>query len=148
MSWSDAKEHCMGEGGKLVEIDSEEENTALVEEIIRRGYKDRHMHFWIGLNELKRDGDWRLASNGLKPTYQNWHEGEPNDGGSEHCARLRIGPSPSWINTWSDVGCSVTEIIQGRYPLVTMHAMCEFGSSTEIQSTEDTATEDPVAECV
>ena len=76
MSWSDAKEHCAGEGGKLVEIDSEEENTALVEEIIRRGYKDRHMHFWIGLNELKRDGDWRLASNGLKPSYQNWHEGE------------------------------------------------------------------------
>merc|ERR1719209_2636565 len=80
MSWFEADEHCVEEGGKLVEIDSEEENTALVEEINKRGYADRNMHFWIGLNELENDGDWRLASSSLKPTYQNWHEGEPNEG--------------------------------------------------------------------
>ena len=39
MNWIEAKEHCEREGGKLVEIDSEEENTALVDEINRRGYK-------------------------------------------------------------------------------------------------------------
>ena len=32
MKWSDAKDCCKADGGKLVEIDSEEENTALVEE--------------------------------------------------------------------------------------------------------------------
>ena len=51
MSWFDANEHCKNEGGKLVEIDSEEENTALVEEITRRGYKDKNMNFWIGLTD-------------------------------------------------------------------------------------------------
>ena len=38
MTWFKAKDHCEREGGKLVEIDSEEENTALVDEINRRGY--------------------------------------------------------------------------------------------------------------
>ena len=140
LSWFDAEEHCNNEGGKLVEIDSEEENTALVDEINRRGYSDRNMHFWIGLNELEVDGDWRLASNGLEPTYLNWHAGEPNEEGSEHCARLRIGPSPYWRDTWSDVGCSVTSIIQGPYPAVSMHALCEFETSTESPPTEHTST--------
>ena len=53
MSWFAAKEHCEGEGGKLVEIDSKEENLAL--EINKRGYVDRNMHFWIGLTDLKND---------------------------------------------------------------------------------------------
>ena len=38
MTWFEAKDHCEKEGGKLVEIDSEEENTALVDEINRKGY--------------------------------------------------------------------------------------------------------------
>ena len=42
MTWFEAKEHCEGIGGKLVEIDSEEENTALVDEINRRGYDNNN----------------------------------------------------------------------------------------------------------
>ena len=38
MTWYAAKDRCKAKGGKLVEIDSEEENTALVDEINRRGY--------------------------------------------------------------------------------------------------------------
>ena len=38
MNWYNAKEFCEREGGKLVEIDSEEENTALVDKINRKGY--------------------------------------------------------------------------------------------------------------
>ena len=33
MNWFEADDYCKGEGGKLVEIESEEENTALVEVI-------------------------------------------------------------------------------------------------------------------
>ena len=147
MSWFEAEEHCEEEGGKLVEIDSEEENSVLVEEInSRRGYADSHMHFWIRLNELENDGDWRLASSGLKPSYQNWHAGEPEEGGTEHCARLRIRPSPFWKDTWSDVGCNVHRIIQGPQPLVSMHALCEFGPPTENPSTENPSTVDASTE--
>ena len=63
MTWFEAKEHCEKEGGNLVEIDSEDENRALVEEINKRGYTERQMHFWMGLTDLEVDGDWRLASN-------------------------------------------------------------------------------------
>ena len=48
MSWWLAKEHCKKNGGKLVEIDLEEENRALVEEIKRNRFTERHMNFWIG----------------------------------------------------------------------------------------------------
>ena len=68
MTWFEAQEHCEGEGGKLVEIDSEEENTALVVEINRRGYAVKNINFWLGLSDLENDGDWRLASNALKPS--------------------------------------------------------------------------------
>ena len=54
MVWAEAKKHCDEKGGKLVEIDSEVENIALVEEINRRGYSENNMNFWIG---LKREGD-------------------------------------------------------------------------------------------
>ena len=79
MTWSEAKVHCENKGGKLVEIDSEVENTALVEEINKREYKDKKMHFWIGLTSRgKGKDDWRLASNGSKPSFENWDEGEPS----------------------------------------------------------------------
>ena len=141
MSWFAAKKHCEGIGGKLVEIDSEEENTALVEEINRR----RGDSFWIGLTDLEKEGDWRLASNGLKPSYLNWHEGEPEEGGNEHCARLRIGNTSSWKDMWSDVDCNVHQIIQGTFPappqLVSLHALCEFDPSKENPSRVDASTD-------
>ena len=65
MTWFEAKDHCEREGGKLVEIDSKEENNALAEEINMKGYKD--IGFWIGLTDLKSEGDWKLESNGAEP---------------------------------------------------------------------------------
>ena len=79
MSWFAANAHCKRIGGKLVEIDSKEENAALVEEINKRGFTG--INFWMGLTDLESEGDWRLASNGLEPQYENWHEGQPNNGG-------------------------------------------------------------------
>ena len=104
MNWKNAHNHCKSKGGKLVEIDSEEENTALVEEIKRREYTQKKMIFWIGLTDLGSEGDWRLASSGLKPSYEKWHEGEPNNGyGNEDCASIGwIG----WRDTWSDIICN------------------------------------------
>ena len=72
MAWVEAIAHCKGEGGKLVEIDSEEENTALVEEMKRRGFKDRN--FWMGLTDKKDEGNWRLGS---ELSYCQWATREP-----------------------------------------------------------------------
>ena len=58
MTWFEAKDHCEKEGGKLVEIDSAEENTALVEEINRRGYTNSKMHFW---KQIRTGGNHALV---------------------------------------------------------------------------------------
>ena len=132
MTWFEAKDHCKGEGGKLVEINSEEENAALVKEINRRGYTNSKMHFWIGLSDVDNEGDWRHASNGLEPSYLNWDvdDGQPNNkGDNEDCARLRIGHDPKiprshdWKDTWADLRCNDKTFDHGRYNL---HALCEY----------------------
>lgn len=51
MTWFEAENYCRGEGGKLVEINSEEENRVVEEEIVRGGYQSRDMWFWIGLTD-------------------------------------------------------------------------------------------------
>ena len=77
MKGCEAKDYCKADGGKLVEIDSEEENTALTEEIKRREYEK--MNFWIGLTDRKSERDWVLESSGLTPAYTNWGDTEPNN---------------------------------------------------------------------
>ena len=93
MNWFAAKAHCeKKEGGKLVEIDSEEENNALAGEIERANHTTdsdgNKIHFWIGLSDNKSEGDWRLASNGLKPSYLNWQKNRPTNERDQDCARL------------------------------------------------------------
>ena len=132
MSWFESDNECKRKGGKLVEIDSEEENAALVEEIKRRGFTEKRMNFWLGLTDLGNEGDWRLASNGEKPEYENWHLGQPNNGGeNQNCARLRIGPLPEWKDTWSDIKCTSDTLRNGDNPSFSMHALCEFERSTK-----------------
>ena len=142
MTWFEAKDYCEGEGGKLVEIDSEEENTALVDEINKKGYTDRSMNFWIGLTDLENEGDWRLASNGMKASHLNWAHNQPNNkGGNENCARIKILPLPllSSADTWSDIFCNSTD---GFYTWISMHALCEFDPSKKSPSAESPSTED------
>ena len=62
-----------------MEIDSEEENTALAEKINNRGYTDKNMNFWIGLTDVDNEGIWKLASDNSIATYLNWGDGQPNN---------------------------------------------------------------------
>ena len=147
MTWFTAKNHCETKGGKLVEIDSKDENMALVGEINRggynviynntyinrRGYVERKMNFWIGLSDVKSEGNWRLASNNLNPSYLNWHKGEPSNETDQDCARLRIVPYLPFKNTWSDINCKAKA--QGHFSL---HALCEYDSLTNRRPIEDT----------
>ena len=149
MNWWAANRRCKSKGGKLVEIDSEKENTALVEEINKRGYTGKN--FWIGLTNWGSWGVWWLAASGLKPSYLKWHDDQP-DGGAYHCARVRIGPYSNWKDTWSDINCQWTHVTidyntydwNGKAIPHThtnsMHALCEF-SQTTVSSAEDPSTD-------
>ena len=66
------------------------------------------MYFWIGLTDLRKEGVWKLESNGATANYQNWDESykdnpEPNNhGGNEDCAHLRVGPCSRWRDGWAE----------------------------------------------
>ena len=109
------------------------------------------MNFWIGLTDLESEGNWRFASDHSKPSYLNWHnDSEPNNGGgflgNEDCAMIRIGPKPSWKDTWSDLRCNAETVHywnhdQGQlYPTFSLHALCEFDASKEDTTSDGTTT--------
>ena len=107
MSWFEANKFCKNIGAKLVEINSEEENAAIVDEINKRKFQEKKMYFWIGLTDLRKEGVWKLESNGATANYQNWDESykdnpEPNNhGGNEDCASelvlAHVGETPGLI---------------------------------------------------
>ena len=110
--------------------------------INRRGYAHKTLTFWIGLSDVKHEGDWRLASNhSKKPSYLNWHTDEPTNGTNKNCARLRTrrtGPSNSRKDTWADAKCRATTFDHGDETIY-FHALCEF-DSLATSSTDDTST--------
>ena len=139
MSWFAANSYCKSVGAKLVEIDSEEENAAIVEEINRGGYKNRSRFFWIGLTDAIKEGTWKLASNDTTATYLNWDETygqapEPNNfNDNEDCAHKRSGGCPDWDHSgWADLDCDKTMVAIAckNVPDVqfSMNALCEFES--------------------
>ena len=136
MTWFEANDYCIRVGAKLVEINSEEENTAIVKEINRRGYMERLMFFWIGLTDADQEGTWKLESNGLEATFLNWDTstGEPNNHGNENCAHIRTGGCRDWDHSgWNDVDCNIKKLTisctnEPDKPNVvfSMNALCEL----------------------
>merc|ERR1711874_874091 len=78
MNWHDARKYCLGIGGYLVEIDSEEEETALL-----GAFAVYDQDYWIGLTDASVEGEWIWADTGKPPKYTAWAEGEPNDMGEQ-----------------------------------------------------------------
>ena len=140
MTWFEAENYCSGEGGKLVEINSEEENRMINEKIVTGGYQSRNMFFWIGLTDESEEGTWRYASNGEVASFFNWDTSypqnpEPNDwNNNEDCALIRSGGCRNWDhNGWADFSCKEKEArvsTCGPEKHYTLNALCEF--ETEI----------------
>ena len=141
MSWFEADEHCKSRGAHLVEINSEEENAAIVEEIMNGRQEEKSSFFWIGLTDENKEGTWNLAS-GAETTYMNWDKSyvsnpEPNNyDGNEHCAHIRSGGCPEWDQSaWADIDCSITMVpvqcdLRSEVPEFSMKALCEFETET------------------
>lgn len=66
--------------------------------IFSGGYKN----FWIGLNDLTREGWYTWISDYSAVTYTDWMSGNPdNHHGVEDCCEIRG-------SNWNDVDCSVS----------------------------------------
>jgi len=107
MTQSEAKKFCEEEQqvpAHLVEIDSAEENNAILAEIQRRDPLSRKIDFWLGITDRQSEGDWVLESTGKSVVFTDWNSGEPNNAGSsgtENCAHI----NPSFYK-WNDADCN------------------------------------------
>ena len=69
MRWSKAKEYCQDLGAKLVEIESAEENEAIVEEIKKHSWSKELKQFWMGLTDRRHEGFFVIESTGQQHTH-------------------------------------------------------------------------------
>ncbi|MCB9647287.1 MAG: trypsin-like serine protease [Deltaproteobacteria bacterium] len=106
-TWTFARAHCARQGGRLVILETPEENDAVSAMV--RTWTDRP--FWIGLSDREEEGVWRW-NDGSEPAYSAWAPNEPNDYASaEDCGHSNFGD----VARWNDANCG------SRGPYV-----CEF----------------------
>ncbi|KAL5016210.1 hypothetical protein ScPMuIL_005799 [Solemya velum] len=85
--WNYAEKACVGRGGYLLEVDTNEENIEI------EGYLlplTSAIGFWIGARRnAKTESSFIWSHSGRSLTFQNWHQGEPNNaGGNEDCVHI------------------------------------------------------------
>ncbi|XP_065349304.1 macrophage mannose receptor 1-like [Cloeon dipterum] len=99
LDWWRAKYDCKARGMKLLSIESEEENQAILANI--GNFADVYRFFWMSGSDLGSEGGYYWDSTGeyLGP-YLNWNEGEPNSGVDEHCTAF-----DTLSGSWGDVIC-------------------------------------------
>jgi hypothetical protein len=99
VSWDDAQAECVGRGGHLVTITSDEENAfvfSLVSGDTAFWYLDalnNGLGPWLGAYQpdgsAEPDGGWRWVTD--EPfVYTNWETGQPDEGGGGSQNRLRF----------------------------------------------------------
>ena len=119
MTQSEAKKFCEEEQqvpARLVEIDSAEENRAIVAEMQRRNSFSRKINFWLGITDRHSEGQWLLESTFKSVVFTDWRSGEPNNNGrsgSENCVVINGNYQ------WNDVDCN------DKTGIYTKTALCE-----------------------
>merc|ERR1712130_239476 len=76
MTQSEARKFCEEEQlipSHLVEIESAEENNAIIAEIRRRNFLSRKIEFWLGITDRHSEGRWVLESTGKSVVFTDWN---------------------------------------------------------------------------
>jgi len=119
MNWTGAKQFCLKKDAILVEIESAEEDAAIIDAIYSQQYDTLKRQPWLGLTDSESEGTFKFASSGNTAVYTNWAPNEPNDKyGTENC--VHIGMEWWAKDQWNDNNCNFTE--EHGY---TFHALCE-----------------------
>lgn len=72
-TWEEAQEYCEQKQGHLAVISSHEENQAIYNFMIEKGYQSAY----FGLSDADSEGVWLWVTN-ENNTFTYWNEGEPN----------------------------------------------------------------------
>ena len=111
MTQSEAQKFCKEEQkvpARLVEIESAEENRAIVAEMMRRNFRSQKLEFWLGITDRHSEGHWVLESSGKDVVFTDWGYGEPNNAFlGENCAHI-TDSSSFWVSgyKWNDIPCN------------------------------------------
>jgi len=100
-SWWDAQAFAESLGGYLAVINSESENTWIVQTFIERmPYAEV---FWFGMTDSGSEGTWYWI-NGEPVEFTGWGINQPDDMNQygEDCASM-LGPP--YTGYWNDLGC-------------------------------------------
>ena len=60
--------------------------------------------YWIGLNDVKTEGDFRWEHDEVSPGFLPWGTGEPNGDTRENCVIVNI------YFKWNDIPCSTEHL--------------------------------------
>ena len=122
---------CQNEGGYLVQIESQEESLAISEYISEESLR---AHFWTGLNDRGREGDWVWDASGqqVERGFMNWKSNQPDSsGGNQDCVYMQ----PTESLRWGDIECSNSNHVL---------PVCERGKNHQSYNSLDTDTMAPL----
>lgn len=72
-TFQDAKQFCQDKGAYLVEIESKDEDDFIIEVATSMATGDGDkLDYWIGAEDLDRDGIWHWTTSGNPLVYTNW----------------------------------------------------------------------------
>ena len=113
MTFDEAQEFCQSKKSKMVEIESEEENSVIIQELSKLSMQN--IFYRIGLSDAAEEGDWEWTSSGKNPVFTNWRLNEPNNyGNGENCAILGIQ------GKWNEYECNTRSFNKDS-----IYALCE-----------------------
>ena len=88
--WADAEAHCQDVGGHLASIEDNDENYAVIANIVEPGLT------WIGLNDQNVEGLFQWVD-GSVFSYEGWADNEPGMTGNDHDC-VTISPTGKWYD--------------------------------------------------
>nr|XP_044251557.1 accessory gland protein Acp29AB-like [Drosophila takahashii] len=71
-NWTTAADSCRKLGGYLAAIRDEEEFNAI------KGKLKNERYYWLGINDLKKDGEYVSVASGRPATFLKWAPDQPN----------------------------------------------------------------------
>ena len=107
-TWSAARSTCEKRDGNLMYIESARENTFA--QTFAQGFSPLSNVFFIGYNDIDREGVWVWSGVNVTSRYTNWQSGEPNNVKNsgyppgEDCV-LMTATAPG---KWNDVPCGMS----------------------------------------
>ncbi|XP_030268692.1 C-type lectin domain family 4 member E-like [Sparus aurata] len=115
--WEQARERCRRDGADLVKIESEDEQSFLMQKLRDKITKTED-RFWIGLTDSVTEGTW-LWTDGtpLNKSLTFWRKGEPDNWtevnntqyvNGEDCVRMGT-KSGSGLKWWFDKSCKASQ---------------------------------------